>query len=49
MYSSRANDVCHTIIDGQLLMKNRQVAGINEEEILRELRKRALQLKRRSL
>ena len=49
VYSSRADDVTHTIVDGQLLMENRKVVGIDEDEILRELRKRALLLKKRSL
>ena len=49
VYSSRADDVVHTIVDGQILMENKQIVGINEQEVMTELRKRALALKARSL
>lgn len=49
VYSSRADDVTHSIVDGRLLMEDRVVAGIDEARIRREFRRRALALRDRSL
>lgn len=49
VYSSRADDVLHTIVAGQLLMENRIVAGIDEAEIRANFRSKAHALRKRSL
>ncbi|MCX5578818.1 amidohydrolase [Kaistia terrae] len=49
VYSSRADDVTHTIVNGRMLMEKRIVAGIDEAEIRREFRTRAHALRQRSL
>jgi 5-methylthioadenosine/S-adenosylhomocysteine deaminase len=48
VYASRADDVLTTIADGRVLMENRVVFGVDEEEIRREFRQRAHALKKRS-
>lgn len=49
VYSSRADDVRTTIVDGRILMEDRVVVGIDEAEVRREFRTRAHALKKRSL
>lgn len=49
LYSSRGDDVRYTIVDGQVLLDDRNVTGIDEDEIYTELCKRAHDLKKRSL
>ncbi|WP_219619761.1 amidohydrolase family protein [Neptunicoccus cionae] len=49
VYSSRADDVLHTIVAGRLLMENRIVAGVDEAEIRRNFRAKAHALRIRSL
>jgi len=49
VYSSRADDVLHTIVAGRILMENRIVAGIDEGEIRANFRAKAHALKTRSL
>lgn len=49
VYSARADDVVTTIVDGAVLMENRQVAGVDEAEIRARFREAALSLRKRSL
>ena len=49
VYSSRADDVLTTIVDGQILMEDRKVVGIDENAVINELRERALILKAKSI
>jgi 5-methylthioadenosine/S-adenosylhomocysteine deaminase len=49
VYSARADDVVTTICDGAILMENRVVAGVDEAEVRRNFRERALALRKRSL
>lgn len=48
VYSSRADDVVHTIVDGQVLVENGALMGIDLGELLGELRARAADLSKRS-
>ncbi len=49
VYSARADDVVTTICDGQILMEDRVLPGIDETEIRHRFRERALALRCRSL
>ncbi|MFM7262835.1 MAG: amidohydrolase [Acidimicrobiales bacterium] len=49
VYSSRADDVTHSIVNGRLLMENREVTGIDEERIRARFHEAAHDLRRRSL
>ncbi len=49
VYSTRADDVRTTIVDGRILMEDRVVAGVDENEIKRKFRERAHALRKRSL
>ena len=49
VYSARADDVQHTIVNGRLLMENRQVIGIDEDEIRAKFHEKAHALKKKSL
>lgn len=49
VYSSRADDVLHTIVNGRILMENRIVAGVDEAEIRANFRQKAHALRKRSL
>jgi 5-methylthioadenosine/S-adenosylhomocysteine deaminase len=49
VYSSRADDVRDSIVNGRLLMENRIVANIDEAEIRAKFREKAHALKKRSL
>jgi 5-methylthioadenosine/S-adenosylhomocysteine deaminase len=49
VYSSRADDVLHSIVAGRLLMEKRVVAGIDEAEIRAKFREKAHALRKRSL
>jgi 5-methylthioadenosine/S-adenosylhomocysteine deaminase len=49
VYSARADDVLYTIVDGRVLLDKGTVAGIDEAEVRREFRNRALALRDRSL
>lgn len=49
VYSTRADDVTHTIVNGKVLMENRIVAGVDEERIRHRFHEAAHDLRRRSL
>ena len=49
VYSTRADDVRHTIVNGRVLMEDRVVEGIDELEVRSRFRELAHDLKRRSL
>ena len=49
VYSSRADDVRFSIVDGQILMDDREIVGVDETEVFTQLKKRAMALKQRSL
>lgn len=49
VYSSRADDVRTTIVDGKILMEDRKILGIDEKEVFAQLKKQAHDLKKRSL
>lgn len=49
VYSSRADDVLHTIVAGRILMENRVVAGVDEAEVRARFREKAHALRKRSL
>ncbi|MDO6963345.1 amidohydrolase family protein [Rhizobium alvei] len=49
VYSARADDVVMSIVDGQILMEDRVVAGIDEVEVMARFREAALALRDRSL
>lgn len=48
VYSSRADDVLHTVVDGQVVVKDRRLRGLDVSALLAELRSRALALRERS-
>lgn len=48
VYSSRADDVVHSVVDGHVVVEDRQLQGIDLPAMLTELRERAAQLRRRS-
>lgn len=48
VYSSRADDVVHTVVDGRVVVEDRQLHGIDLPAMLTELRERAGHLRRRS-
>lgn len=48
VYSSRADDVVHTVVDGRVLVESGELKGIDLPEVLAELRERAGDLRRRS-
>lgn len=49
VYSSRPDDVRYTIVGGQVIVDDRQVVGIDEEEIRRRFREHAMALRERSM
>lgn len=49
VYSTRADDVRHTIVNGKVLMEDRVVAGVDEQEVRARFRELAHDLKTRSL
>ncbi|MFT4288918.1 amidohydrolase family protein [Nocardioides sp.] len=49
VYSSRADDVTHTIVGGRVLVDNGEVVGLDQAEITARFRESALALARRSL
>jgi 5-methylthioadenosine/S-adenosylhomocysteine deaminase len=49
VYSARADDVETTIADGKIIMEDRMLPGIDEVEIRRKFREKALALRDRSL
>lgn len=49
VYSTRADDVTHTIVNGKVLMKDRVVVGVDEERIRHRFHESAHSLRRRSL
>ena len=49
MYGSRADDVTHTIVGGQLVLDDRQVVGVDEEQVVARFTEHALALRDRSL
>ena len=49
VYSARADDVTHSIVNGRLLMENREVIGVDEERIRARFHESAHDLRRRSL
>ena len=49
VYSSRADDVTHSIVNGRLLMENRGVVGVDEERIRHRFHEAAHKLKTRSI
>lgn len=48
VYSSRADDVLHTVVDGSLVVENGRVVGLDTQALLTELRARADSLRERS-
>lgn len=48
VYSSRADDVVHTIVDGRLVVENGVLQGLDLQSMLSELRERASSLRQRS-
>jgi 5-methylthioadenosine/S-adenosylhomocysteine deaminase len=44
VYAARASDVLHTIVDGVLVMRDRKMTHVDEEEIVREVRERGRRL-----
>lgn len=48
VYSSRADDVVHTIVDGQVVVENGVLQGLDLPAMLGELRERASDLRQRS-
>ena len=44
VYNAHGDDVLDVIIDGNLVMKNRRVLTMNEDEVLREAERRAIEL-----
>ena len=48
VYSSRADDVVHTIVDGQIVVENGELQGLDLTSMLTELRERAAGLRQRS-
>ncbi|MGI9621248.1 MAG: amidohydrolase family protein [Acidimicrobiales bacterium] len=49
VYGSRADDVTHTIVDGNVVVDNREVVGIDEEEVVARFSELALALRDRSV
>lgn len=49
VYSSRADDVTHSIVNGRLLMENREVLGVDEQRIRHRFHEAAHALKKRSI
>lgn len=49
VYSTRADDVTHSIVDGRLLMDEHEVIGVDEEGIRAKFHEAAHDLRRRSL
>ncbi len=49
VYSARADDVRYSIVDGRILLDNGVLQGVDEKEVLTQLRQRAFALKQRSL
>jgi 5-methylthioadenosine/S-adenosylhomocysteine deaminase len=49
VYSSRADDVKHSIVNGRILMENREVLGVDEERIRHRFHEAAHNLKHRSI
>lgn len=49
VYSARADDVLHAVVNGRLLMEDRVVAGIDEAEVRARFHEAAHRLKDRSL
>lgn len=49
VYGSRASDVTHTIVDGQLIVDGGEVVGIDEERVVAEFTRHALALRDRSI
>lgn len=49
VYSTRADDVTHSVVNGRLLMEERQVTGVDEERIRAKFHEAANDLRRRSL
>ena len=49
VYSTRADDVTHSVVNGRLLMEERQVTGVDEERIRAKFHEAAHALRRRSL
>lgn len=49
VYSTRADDVRHTIVNGRIIMEDRQVIGIDEEQVRAMFHEKAHALKVRSL
>jgi len=49
VYSTRADDVTHSIVDGRLLMDEREVLGVDEDRIRAKFHEAAHDLKNRSL
>jgi 5-methylthioadenosine/S-adenosylhomocysteine deaminase len=45
VYAARGADVTHVLINGQWVMKNRRLATLNLEEILKQVRRLALEIK----
>jgi 5-methylthioadenosine/S-adenosylhomocysteine deaminase len=48
VYSSRADDVLHTVVDGRVVVQDGVLHGVDLDALLRELRDRALDLRQRS-
>jgi 5-methylthioadenosine/S-adenosylhomocysteine deaminase len=49
IYSSRANDVRYTIVDGHVILDDRQVVGVDVAQIRHNFRDKAIALRERSL
>jgi len=49
VYSTRADDVTHSVVNGRLLMEERQVTGVDEDRIRAKFHEAAHDLRRRSL
>ncbi|MFK8024256.1 MAG: amidohydrolase family protein [Ilumatobacter sp.] len=49
VYGSRADDVTHTLVDGQLVVDGGEVVGIDEERVVAEFTRHARSLRDRSL
>lgn len=48
VYSSRADDVLHSVVDGRVVVENGRLTGLDLPALLAELRERASDLRRRS-
>ena len=44
VYAARASDVVHTIVDGVVVMRDRRITHLDEEQIIREARERGRRL-----